>query len=218
MYKICELEAARKLLSVNEKSTEDEIRKSYYQLCKVWHPDKNRDNQEESTKKFKAIGAAYELLCETENGCINIEPDEDDIEWGCFSFFKPSTPKKEIWHVNCWQVELLGSNLFVSHPFYNQQKASRFVFENINGSRCVTLPINDDLEFFRLLTKEIHPTIAAGVNDWLKVSESEATLSLATNLLDKLSIISTLYKFPDELQELIKEILEPDNCYDNYEY
>ena len=34
----------------------------YRRLALKWHPDKNPDNQEEATKKFKEISEAYEVL------------------------------------------------------------------------------------------------------------------------------------------------------------
>ena len=38
------------------------IRKAYRTQSLLWHPDKNMDNIEEATAKFKAIAAAYQLL------------------------------------------------------------------------------------------------------------------------------------------------------------
>ena len=50
-----------KILNVSEKSTPEEIKKEYRKLSMIHHPDKNRNNPE-STKKFQAISAAYEVL------------------------------------------------------------------------------------------------------------------------------------------------------------
>jgi len=50
-----------KILNVSENSTPDEIKKEYRKLSMIHHPDKNQNNPE-STKKFQAISAAYEVL------------------------------------------------------------------------------------------------------------------------------------------------------------
>ena len=34
----------------------------YRRLALKWHPDKNPNNQEQATKKFKEISEAYEVL------------------------------------------------------------------------------------------------------------------------------------------------------------
>jgi DnaJ family protein B protein 4 len=50
-----------KILNVSENATPDEIKKEYRKLSMIHHPDKNQNNPE-STKKFQAISAAYEVL------------------------------------------------------------------------------------------------------------------------------------------------------------
>jgi DnaJ family protein B protein 6 len=40
----------------------DEIKKAFRKLAVKWHPDKNPNNKEEATEKFKEISEAYEIL------------------------------------------------------------------------------------------------------------------------------------------------------------
>jgi DnaJ-class molecular chaperone len=53
------------ILEVNEKSTLEEIKKSYRRLSMLYHPDKNKNNPE-STAKFQKISEAYENLSDPE--------------------------------------------------------------------------------------------------------------------------------------------------------
>lgn len=50
------------ILEVPKTANSDEIKKAYRRLALKWHPDKNPNNQEQATKKFKEISEAYEVL------------------------------------------------------------------------------------------------------------------------------------------------------------
>ena len=50
------------LLGVPKTASSDEITRSYRKLAVKYHPDKNIDNPEEATQKFKEIQEAYEVL------------------------------------------------------------------------------------------------------------------------------------------------------------
>ena len=49
------------VLEVERDASDDQIKKAYRKLALKWHPDKN-DNSEESTRIFKEIQQAYEVL------------------------------------------------------------------------------------------------------------------------------------------------------------
>jgi molecular chaperone DnaJ len=51
-----------KQLEVDKNASEAEIKKSYRRMAMKYHPDRNKDNQEEAEKKFKQIKEAYEIL------------------------------------------------------------------------------------------------------------------------------------------------------------
>merc|ERR1719367_981749 len=49
-------------LGVDRKASEEDVKKAYKALAKKWHPDKNPNNQEVATKKFKEVSEAYQIL------------------------------------------------------------------------------------------------------------------------------------------------------------
>jgi len=53
------------ILGVDENASQDEIKKAYRSLSLKYHPDRNVGNSELTDEKFKQIGQAYEILCDT---------------------------------------------------------------------------------------------------------------------------------------------------------
>jgi curved DNA-binding protein CbpA len=50
------------VLDIERTATSDEIRSSYKQLARKWHPDKNLDDPALAAERFKEVQQAYEVL------------------------------------------------------------------------------------------------------------------------------------------------------------
>lgn len=50
------------VLGVSPNASEKEIKKAYRKLALIWHPDKNPNNQDEASVKFRQISEAYDVL------------------------------------------------------------------------------------------------------------------------------------------------------------
>ena len=55
-----------KILEITKDASDEEVKKAYKKMAKKCHPDKNRDNQEDATSKFKQISEAYQVLSDAE--------------------------------------------------------------------------------------------------------------------------------------------------------
>ena len=53
------------LLEVSKTATEDEIKKAYKKAALKYHPDRNPDNVEECTEKFKEVNKAFHVLSDS---------------------------------------------------------------------------------------------------------------------------------------------------------
>ena len=60
--KINERECLYSILNIDPKSSSDIIKKAYKKQALLWHPDRNIDNIEQATVKFKQINLAYQVL------------------------------------------------------------------------------------------------------------------------------------------------------------
>ncbi|KHN19371.1 DnaJ like subfamily B member 13 [Glycine soja] len=50
------------ILKVNRNASDDDLKKAYKRLARIWHPDKNPVNKTEAEAKFKRISEAYDVL------------------------------------------------------------------------------------------------------------------------------------------------------------
>lgn len=87
------------ILGVEKTATPEDINKSYRKLAIQWHPDKNLDNAQEASEKFKEINEAYDILSDAEKrakydrfGTTN--PNELNFD-SAFDFFGRNFRRKQ---------------------------------------------------------------------------------------------------------------------------
>jgi len=69
-----------KILGVERKATEDDIRKAYRKLAKQYHPDYNPDNKQ-AEDRFKEINEAYEVLSDAKKRSTYDRLGSDYSQW-----------------------------------------------------------------------------------------------------------------------------------------
>lgn len=59
-----------KVLGVPRDATDAQLKKAYRKLALKWHPDKNQNNREAASEKFKEIGEAYAVLSDKQKRAV----------------------------------------------------------------------------------------------------------------------------------------------------
>lgn len=88
-----------KILGVEKKASQDEIKKAYRKLAVAYHPDKNQGNKE-AEEKFKEIGEAYEVLGDAEK---RKKYDELGANWKNFQSGQAYSEGNPFWNFNFGQ-------------------------------------------------------------------------------------------------------------------
>jgi len=114
-------------LDISPNATETEIKKAYGKMSKQWHPDKNPDNIEESTKKFQEINEAKEILLNPDKRAIYNEVGMDVINGG--------SPPQHHTANNTFFQDIINQHFNSSFNF-------GFNFTNNNNSRQEEQPEN----------------------------------------------------------------------------
>jgi len=68
------------ILGIQKDADDETIRKAYKKLALKWHPDRNRDNQEEANLKFQEINKAYNVLNDSRKRQIYDHSGEEGLE------------------------------------------------------------------------------------------------------------------------------------------
>ncbi len=97
------------ILQLNRDASETDIKKSYRKLALKYHPDRNPDNQEESTQKFKNISEAYDILSDNEKRKIYDTYGKGGLEDNGFNF-------EDISPIHIFESLFAGDDVFKNGP------------------------------------------------------------------------------------------------------
>jgi len=68
------------ILGVPRNANDDALKKAYRKQALKWHPDRNPNNKEEATKKFKELAEAYEVLSDKNKRAIYDQFGEEGLK------------------------------------------------------------------------------------------------------------------------------------------
>lgn len=71
-----------KVLGVPRDATDAQLKKAYRKLALKWHPDKNQDNREAASEKFKEIGEAYAVLSDKKKRAVYNQYGAEGLKGG----------------------------------------------------------------------------------------------------------------------------------------
>ena len=77
------------VLGLDKNASTEDIKRSFKKLAKRWHPDKNPNNAEEATRKFKEVSEAYKVLLDEEKRRIYDREGKDGLNPGTSKTQKP---------------------------------------------------------------------------------------------------------------------------------
>ena len=70
------------LLGVDKNASPDQIKKQYKKMAMKYHPDRNKENKEEASTKFKEISNAYNVLTDPQKKQIYDQYGEEALKQG----------------------------------------------------------------------------------------------------------------------------------------
>jgi len=70
------------ILGVSKNADDEALKKAYRKQALKWHPDRNPNNKEEATKKFKELAEAYEVLSDKNKRAIYDQFGEEGLKGG----------------------------------------------------------------------------------------------------------------------------------------
>jgi len=135
-------------LEVSRSAKQDEIRASYKRLVKVWHPDKNPDDLEQATARFKQVQLAFQVLSDSNQRALyddiirNQEQRQNSVPTSCHERDVESGPsgsekaRADVFHdkwrsVRTEQSKREGRNTRVKHSIFGSVLRKNRIFGSV---------------------------------------------------------------------------------------
>lgn len=158
-----------KILNVPKSATLSEIKKAYRKLALKWHPDKNPENPQEASRRFREISEAYEVLSDSKkrkmydrygvdaNARAGPSMSDDFFDFGGFGHFNFRDPEdvfREFF--GCDIMEFLTGKPSrrrraerpgtVASPFSTLERAMKNIFEDADDTTTFTMTESSSTE------------------------------------------------------------------------
>ena len=185
------------VLEIAHDATNNEIQKAYYKLARLWHPDKNPDEQ--ATKRFQEIGYAYEILKDSQK---RKNYDFDLKKNNTETYTKQHDPQThQYYSPKDASINTAWEFYFVLHSLNPDQRSALFAkmknelpesVKNIEDFNYVLKYLNNEerLEFFELM-KDRLPSMfkkkgdSINIYSYINIREVKNSLpNLIPSLLD----------------------------------
>eukprot|EP01056_Protomagalhaensia_sp_Gyna25_P001819 Protomagalhaensia_sp_Gyna_25__1818@NODE_1960_length_1382_cov_58_170514_g1614_i0_p1_GENE_NODE_1960_length_1382_cov_58_170514_g1614_i0NODE_1960_length_1382_cov_58_170514_g1614_i0_p1_ORF_typecomplete_len385_score40_14DnaJ/PF00226_31/5_8e26GntR/PF00392_21/0_13PapA_C/PF16911_5/0_18_NODE_1960_length_1382_cov_58_170514_g1614_i0931247 len=131
-----------KRLGVSRHASQEEIKRHYRKLAMRWHPDKNPDDRDNATEKFRLISQAYECLSDESKrrdyDRFGVIPGEAQASASNVAF---NTRVSR--HARSPYRPFDDAAFRVPDPFFTFERAQR-IFESFFGTRDPFLLFDDD--------------------------------------------------------------------------
>lgn len=108
------------VLGVQPNADEAAIKKAYRRSAMKWHPDKNKDNEEEALEMFKLVAEAYEVLSDSEKRETYDRYGKDGLRNGA------GGSQSQGFHYDYSHAQNLFEQFFANDPFFNHSFGDAF--------------------------------------------------------------------------------------------
>ncbi|CAG9813851.1 unnamed protein product [Phaedon cochleariae] len=160
------------ILKVDRNASEKEIKKAYYRLSLLFHPDRvDDDHKEIATEKFKALGKIHSILQNPDKRNLYNESgqfdDEMDTSFNCMDYWRNMFKKIEIKDIQKYEREYIGSDTElrdIKRAYVGGKGNMDVILEMVPFSNCDSEPRiidivqkmvdNEEVEYYKTFFNE----------------------------------------------------------------